>query len=70
MRSELRLSPHMLRGDEQVIEVWYGGEFVAQVVALDGPGVKVISKYKITPAIDTADRATPINSLSVFTGGR
>jgi hypothetical protein len=71
MRSELRIATHAIRDNEQVIEIWYGGEFVGQVVGLDGPGVQVISKYRITAVADddTSQRATPINALKVFTGG-
>lgn len=58
MKSELRLVDHKVLPGERVIEVWYGGEFVATVTGADGPGVNVISKYPIT-AIDVPTRIGP-----------
>jgi hypothetical protein len=47
MKAELRLSTHATLPDGHVIEVWYGGEFIAAVYGADGPGVRVISKYDL-----------------------
>jgi len=48
MKTQLRLAPHSQLRGENVIEVWYDGEFIAEVVGADAPGVRVISKYKKT----------------------
>jgi hypothetical protein len=69
MKAELRLAAHLVRPGEQVIEVWYGGEFIATIAAWDGPGVKVISKYRLTAHLgDATDTAVPI-SISTTLGG-
>jgi len=47
MKAELRLRPHNILPDAQVIEVWYGGEFLATVVGADGPGVNVVTKHRL-----------------------
>jgi hypothetical protein len=46
MKSELRLKPHKQLPNQNVIEIWYDGEFIGTVVGNDGPGVRVISKYE------------------------
>ena len=45
IRSELRLAPHQVRAGDQVVEIWYDGEFIGQLTGLEGPGVRLISKY-------------------------
>ena len=45
MKTELRLAEHSVLTDEKVIELWFGGVFIGQVVGADGPGVRVLSKY-------------------------
>jgi hypothetical protein len=45
MPSELRLSDHMVRPGQKVIEIWFDGKFIGQVTAADGPGVRIISKH-------------------------
>jgi hypothetical protein len=34
-----------------VIELWHDGLFIGQVTGADGPGVRIISKYSMTPAL-------------------
>jgi hypothetical protein len=44
-KSNLKIRDHALYPDQQTIEVWYEGKFVAAVYGADGPGVRVITKY-------------------------
>lgn len=44
-KSKLKLVPHILLPDEQVIEVWYEENLIATVAGADGPGVRVITKH-------------------------
>lgn len=48
-QTALRLSPHTQARGEIVVEVWHDGEFVAEVVAADGCGIRIISKYEKVP---------------------
>lgn len=50
MKAELRLADHTGVPGAKVIEIWYGDEFVGQVVGADGPGVRVISKHTLAIA--------------------
>lgn len=46
MDTTLRLAPHIIRTDAQVIEIWWGDRLVGQVTGIEGhAGVRVISKY-------------------------
>lgn len=47
LRSELRLAMHTQRPGDVVVEIWYDGEFIGQITAMDGPGCKLISKYNV-----------------------
>jgi hypothetical protein len=47
MRSELRIGRHTIRAGEPVIEIWFEGEFIGEITAAEGPGVRVISKHLI-----------------------
>ena len=43
-----RLAPHSIRPDTQVVEIWDGGQFVAQIVPGQEPGeLRVISKHRL-----------------------
>lgn len=44
-KSKLKVDPHHLLADDQVVEVWHEDELVATVYGADGPGVRIISKY-------------------------
>jgi hypothetical protein len=68
MKTTLRLRPHTLLPDTQVIEVWYGDQFIAEVTGADGPGVRVLSKYSLHPEAVDPGRATPIAILHVRIG--
>ena len=46
-KSILKLVPHDVLPDQQAIEVWYGGKFIATVYGADGPGVRVITKHPV-----------------------
>ena len=50
-RTQLRLAAHSVRVGDAIIEVWYDGEFIAQVTTSEGPRIKVISKYEKTAAM-------------------
>lgn len=53
MKAELRLAKHVVLLGEAVVEIWWNGEFIGQVVGADGPGVRVISKYpKVAVELD------------------
>lgn len=47
MKSELRIAPHGIHPHENVVEVWYEGEFVCAVYGADGPGLRVITKDQV-----------------------
>lgn len=47
MKSELRVKAHSVLPGAQMVEVWYGGEMVATVTGADGPGVRVVLKYRL-----------------------
>ncbi|HEX5269223.1 MAG TPA: hypothetical protein VFW33_01985 [Gemmataceae bacterium] len=55
MRSELRVAKHALVPGAVVVEVWHDGQFIGQVTAADGPGVRVLSKYELECQIDRGD---------------
>ena len=47
MKSELRIAAHAVIDGAVVVEVWFGGVFLATVTGADGPGVRVITKHGI-----------------------
>jgi len=48
MKTTLRVSSHLVRPGETVVEVWHDGQFVATIAGVDGvPGVHIISKYTL-----------------------
>jgi hypothetical protein len=50
MSSELKLKQHEVqevRPGQNVVEIWFNGQFIGTVTAADGPGVRIISKYPI-----------------------
>ena len=47
MKAQLRLAAHSVLPGHQVIEIWYGNEFIGQVTGTDGPGVKILSKHRL-----------------------
>lgn len=53
MRSELKLVPHSALSGDSAIEVWYGGQFIAAVYGAVGPGVRVVSKHRLTATAET-----------------
>jgi hypothetical protein len=65
MKAELRLRPHTGLSDARVIEVWYGGQFIATVTGADGPGVRVISKHLIVSHYDEGTGFLHVNTLEV-----
>jgi hypothetical protein len=48
MKAQLICAEHTVTPGQVVVEIWYKGEFIGQVCAADGPGVRVISKYPMT----------------------
>lgn len=47
MKAKLSLEPHSVLDGENVVEVWWKGEFIGQVTGAGGPGVRFFSKYPI-----------------------
>lgn len=53
-KTELKLTPHSGRGlmgvpsDANTLEIHYDGKLIGTVVGADGPGVRIISKHKVT----------------------
>jgi hypothetical protein len=46
MKARLELKPHSVLPGQQVVEVTWNGRLICTVVGADGPGVRIISKYK------------------------
>lgn len=46
MKTELRLAPHGVLPGEQVIELWYAGQFIGTVYGADGPGLRLMTRGK------------------------
>lgn len=46
-KSILKLEPHRIMANHQIIEIWYEDQFIATVSGADGPGVRVFSKYSM-----------------------
>jgi hypothetical protein len=68
MRSELRIGRHAIRAGEPVIEIWFEGEFIGEITAAEGPGVRVISKHSIRALVDRASiraEGTPANVVEI-----
>jgi len=55
MKTELRPTASLVSQEAIVLEIWYNGHFIGTVVGADGPGVKVISKYDLTPVWEKPD---------------
>ncbi len=71
MKTELRLSPHSILPGQQVIEIWFAGEFIGQVTAAtDGPGVRVISKHRMTTERDDEMAAAGVVTVRISKGPR
>jgi hypothetical protein len=66
VKSELRLAEHASIHGAVVVEVWYGGEFIASVYGADGPGVRVISKHRLY--VDPADPRGSVGAVTVQVG--
>ena len=45
MKAQLVAKPHSQVPGAQVFEVWWNARLVCTLAGLDGPGVRVISKY-------------------------
>lgn len=58
MKTLLRVADHQVIPGARVFEVWYDGNFIAEIVGADGPGVRVISKFGLT-----ASEATGLPSI-------
>lgn len=52
MKTELRVTQHLVKEGEWVIELWYDGQFVGQIAATEGASVQILSKYKMTHHYD------------------
>ncbi|HWY88245.1 MAG TPA: hypothetical protein VNX28_16155 [Gemmataceae bacterium] len=40
MKTEIRLAPHSVLPGQNIIELWWDGQFIGQVTDADGPGCK------------------------------
>jgi hypothetical protein len=45
MKTVLKMDPHRILSDVQVVEIWHNNQLLGTVVGADGPGVRIISKY-------------------------
>jgi hypothetical protein len=55
LKSELRIRPHTKIPGASVVEVWYNGQYIAQVVGQDGPGVRILTKHPSSLEVETDD---------------
>jgi hypothetical protein len=55
MTTRLRVRQHSMK-DEPIFEVWDGHQFVAGIYAMQGRGIRVISKYPTTIERDDDER--------------
>jgi hypothetical protein len=62
-KSELKIVPHYIHPEQNVVEVWYEEKLVATVYGSDGPGVRVISKHPMD--IIRGGLRTPGNVIEV-----
>lgn len=51
MKTELRMAAHQIYPGATVVEVWWNGQFLAEVTGADGPGVRVITKHGVNLAV-------------------
>jgi hypothetical protein len=47
MKTQLRLVSHSMLPGANVVEIWYGEQFIGTVAGSDGPGVRVLSKHPV-----------------------
>lgn len=47
MKPKLVLSDHNIVPGDKVLEIWDGDEFIAEIVAADERGIRMISKYPL-----------------------
>jgi len=64
MKTELRLKPHSGLPGQNIIEIWYGKEFIGQVTGADQAGVRVISKYP-TRVIEVLEAGTMVVEVRI-----
>lgn len=63
-KTELRLRDHSVLPDAAVVEIWWNGVFIGEVVGADGPGVRVLSKYpKTTTEVDPLITEVTIDTI-------
>jgi len=66
MKTELRL---LVSHGQQLVEIWWSGRMIGQITGGDdGPGVRIISKYPLTPIDVPNERATPVHIIEVRVG--
>lgn len=53
MKTELRISDHVILDGQKVVEIWWGAQLIGQITGADKPGIRLISKYAIKPIEDT-----------------
>lgn len=55
MKTELRMAAHQIHPGATVVEVWWNGQFLAEVTGADGPGVRVITKHGVNLTVAKPD---------------
>lgn len=44
-KSHLKMDSHILLEEQETVEIWYEGQFVASVYGGEGPGLRIMSKH-------------------------
>lgn len=65
MKSELRLANHSVLPGAKVVEIWYAGEFIGQVVGADGPGVRIITKHRMITEPRVEDGSPQVTDVTI-----
>jgi hypothetical protein len=51
VKTELRVAKHSVLPGQFIVEFWHDWQLFGQVCGADGPGVRVLSKYKIAAKV-------------------
>jgi hypothetical protein len=65
LKSELRIRPHTKIPGALVVEVWYNGQYIAQVCGQDGPGVRILTKHPSALEVETGDEGVHVINLHI-----
>jgi hypothetical protein len=64
-KSELRLVSHAVIPGAKVIEIWHQNRLMGTITGADGPGVRIISKFKLRSPTDDQRLAAAARCLDV-----